>query len=1117
MTDHCAQPREESRPKAVGVAALVFVAACLTFPGLPSAGHPASALSEHVLDCDLDFNCGSDARLEVDNGLSAIVEVDWGAACHNAASSDIDPGYCDAITVSEGTYSIEIRRMPEDGPWYDPVEAVVSISSGQTVRINLTESLLSCLEPGPPTMSGPGVVDSGETYTVSWSLASSNAAVYELQESTDPSFAGATQLSLGANSASFTHTVTTPRTFYYRVRATVRCASSGTTYRSAWSESLNVHVIPPCARPDPPVLSGPSQVPGGEGYTINWTTTSGDDTYEWEESTDPGFAEVTRGTVQQASAAFSHVVSTTTTFYCRVRAFESCGGETLYSDWSDAHAVEVVAVSYESMVAGVAALPGAGSTEWRTYLSVHNLTSETASLTLTYRHGAGGVDQDWALAGGATVGWDDVVTSLFGVSGQSAGAVAVTSNRPLLVQARTYNDAPTGTFGQYLPGVSDPDYLEATEQGVLGQLRGAPSFRTNVGFVNPGSSPCDARITLFSEAGEQLGDPVTASVPAGGWKQVNDVFEQANATSPNLGYAIVEPTTPGGRVWAYASVVDGSSGDPTTVPVAVIAPSTSRFSSAATTVGAFGIAPVARPLQNVDAGDASAEPGVGNTKRGDGLFRHAKGFLPSASLSGEHTYMVAGIAATPGTAGTAWRSYLSVCNLTLELAGITLVYRDDSGSVTRSWELDGGAIVGWDDVVSELFGVASPSAGAVRVLSDQPVLVQARTYNDAAGGTFGQYLPGVSDPEYLVAGNKGVLGQIRGAPSFRTNVGFVNPGSSACEVLITLFSKTGEQLGSPLTTTVPAEGYKQVNDVFARAQAGSVDLGFATVEPTTQGGRVWAYASVVDASSGDPTTIPAVAADTGSQQGPDEITVLLPGDVPLTLVRIPAGTFMMGSPADEPGRWDREDLHQVTLTHEYYLGKYEVTQAQWQAVMGTNPSYFQSCGGSCPVEEVSWNDIAGPGGFVEQLNQYLGTDSFRLPTEAEWERAARAGSEAPFSFGDDMSCSLDTCSACALFALQMWWCGNAAGTTHPSGSKDPNAYGLYDMYGNVFEWVQDRFQYHLGTSPVTDPTGPLTGSSRVFRGGSWNFYARSCRSATRYYNAPDYRHYYPGFRLARSG
>ena len=248
----------------------------------------------------------------------------------------------------------------------------------------------------------------------------------------------------------------------------------------------------------------------------------------------------------------------------------------------------------------------------------------------------------------------------------------------------------------------------------------------------------------------------------------------------------------------------------------------------------------------------------------------------------------------------------------------------------------------------------------------------------------------------------------------------------------------------------------------------------------------------------------------------DEITVMLPGDVPLVMVRIPAGTFLMGSPEGERGNvFDNETQHQVTLTQDYYLGKTEVTQQQWEAVMGTPMP--TSCGSfgegdDFPVYCVTWEEIAGPGGFIEMLNEQLATTAFRLPTEAEWERGARAGTTTRFSHGDVLECG-DDCGACEVHDQYMWWCGNSPDTSQEVGQKLPNPFALFDMHGNVWEYVQDRYG-EFSTDPVTDPVGPDTGSDRVIRGGDWGGEANYSRSASRVSSSPIIPNQSSGFRLA---
>ena len=258
--------------------------------------------------------------------------------------------------------------------------------------------------------------------------------------------------------------------------------------------------------------------------------------------------------------------------------------------------------------------------------------------------------------------------------------------------------------------------------------------------------------------------------------------------------------------------------------------------------------------------------------------------------------------------------------------------------------------------------------------------------------------------------------------------------------------------------------------------------------------------------------------------GTETVIVLPGGAVNLTLTYIPPGTFMMGSPADERGRFSTEDLHAVTLTRGFYLGATEVTQAQWQAVMGTPPQLdcngglTSGVGPDYPVYCQSWNAIAGPGGFIATLNAHLGSTAYRLPTEAEWERAARAGTQTPFSFGDDVSCSVTECTSCDLYDEHMLWCGSETydAMAQPVGSRLANAFGLFDMHGNVNEFVQDWYQSQLGTAAATDPTGPTTTGWRTHRGGSWNSLGMGARSASRDCSTPTDWDHREGFRLART-
>jgi len=250
-----------------------------------------------------------------------------------------------------------------------------------------------------------------------------------------------------------------------------------------------------------------------------------------------------------------------------------------------------------------------------------------------------------------------------------------------------------------------------------------------------------------------------------------------------------------------------------------------------------------------------------------------------------------------------------------------------------------------------------------------------------------------------------------------------------------------------------------------------------------------------------------------------EFTVTLPGGVPLVLVRVPAGTFLMGAPEtdDWANHWERPQ-HQVTLTSDYLMGKYLVTQGQWKALMGTNPSYHDYCGDDCPVDHVSWNDIAAGGGFLERLNAHLaatgqaGAGALRLPTEAEWERAARGGTQTRFPFGDVSGCDWG-CLPCPEAEPYVWWCANSEESTRPVGSNRPNPYGLYDMHGNLWELLADWYG-DFTDGAQTDPKGPPDGVFRVIKGGAWKHELLSTRPSSRYGKTLVFRHDYVGFRVA---
>jgi formylglycine-generating enzyme required for sulfatase activity len=224
------------------------------------------------------------------------------------------------------------------------------------------------------------------------------------------------------------------------------------------------------------------------------------------------------------------------------------------------------------------------------------------------------------------------------------------------------------------------------------------------------------------------------------------------------------------------------------------------------------------------------------------------------------------------------------------------------------------------------------------------------------------------------------------------------------------------------------------------------------------------------------------------------LSIDLGSAIKMHFILIQPGSFLMGS---EAGRPDEKPVTKVTITKPFYLGKFEVTQEQWQAVMGTNGSYYT--GTNMPVEQVSWNDCQE---FIAKLKEKVNGYDFRLPTEAEWEYACRAGTTTEYSHGDGTTNLPD----------YAWFTANAARRTHPVGERKANPWGLHDIHGNIWEWCQDWYGPYSGAD-CTDPTGPTSGTTRVIRGGSWSHGARDLWSSFRLKFRSDFRFRSIGVRL----
>jgi len=299
------------------------------------------------------------------------------------------------------------------------------------------------------------------------------------------------------------------------------------------------------------------------------------------------------------------------------------------------------------------------------------------------------------------------------------------------------------------------------------------------------------------------------------------------------------------------------------------------------------------------------------------------------------------------------------------------------------------------------------------------------------------------------------------------------------------------------------------------------------VDGAPYGGTVIATSSTIpgaDTTTGEAWAC-SVSANDGVDTGPAAVVSVGVTPQEIThpgggqMIRIEAGTFEMGCTPGQSSCSSNETVHTVTLTHDFYLGVTEVTAAEYQSVIGSDPSDYTSCGTSCPVNNVSWHDVAA---YANALSAAEGLDDcftcsgstcttagdpytcngYRLPPEAEWEYAARGGEDLLYSGSD----TLDDVG---------WYNGNSGYNPHPVAQLDPNAWGLYDMSGNVWEWVWDRYSGYP-SAPTSDPAGPQSGSIRVLRGGSWNNDPVYARVASRGSNYPSNRYNKLGFRLTRT-
>ncbi len=833
------------------------------------------------------------------------------------------------------------------------------------------------------------------------------------------------------------------------------------------------------------------------------------------------------------------------------------------------------------LVPAIAHNAGIGGTQWRTDITAVNRSAATVTVVATYYSAAAPITRTVSLQPGATVEWANVAESLLGIppGTESQGILHLAADAPLAITSRTFNQSTTGTYGQYLPALTENDAILAGERAVVPHLKRGAGFRTNLGLVNLGEATAVAGISLHDGQGRQVGSTRTAGLEAGRWLQLSDVFGFCGAGDQPIAYAVLTVETGGGKVWAYASVVDNGTGDPTMIPVlraagAATAASASHGSeprplsvrldrqrlrpiesggdlariattpvtlttngfegsfpgtgwevlsngdtgwgasaeraaegsrsawcagggtapspsggnyppnlqtwlvygpfslASATAAGAdfshwtltepgydlfgwlvstdgetyhgyqtsgagatwqqvaFDFSSVSQvsvlgepqvwfaflfqsdgsaqyrgtwvddvrleavmscslgcsasapssatvggsvsfqgsatatgcagtPSYDWDFGDSSAHSSSSSsshtyaaegtytwklTVTADGASCTKSGTItvgsacslscsataPSTATAGSpvsfqgsatpsgcsgapawdwdfgdssahsssqnpsHTYaatgsfswrftatlggatcsrtgsiavgaasprqLVAAVAHNAGFGGSQWGTDVVAVNAGSASATVEAIFHADPTELRQTVVLEPGATREWRNVVESLFGqpASAEIQGTLELVTSVPIVVTARTYNQGAQGTFGQYLPAISGEGALTSGQVGVLPALKRNAAYRTNLGVLNLGESAVELRVKLYGAEGNQLGTEQAVFVPARRWLQRSDVFGFVGAGDQDLAYATIEVRTSGGKVWVYGSVVDNATGDPTTIPVL-------------------------------------------------------------------------------------------------------------------------------------------------------------------------------------------------------------------------------------------------------------------
>ena len=1019
-----------------------------------------------------------------------------------------------------------------------------------------------CTTPAAPVLSAPASSPTGQSYTVSWTATSPDPS-YQLQEATNAAFTGATTFTQTGTSKLFTHSPGGNTTYYYRVRALNGCG--GTTYNSAYSNTAPVQVTV-CTQPAAPGLVSPAagaKVPG-PSVTLTWSAVSGATSYDvhFGQGDPPWLANV-------AGTSRVVAVSEGQAYAWKIVAKNACGqAASAVRSFTVCSAPAAPVANFTWSPQGAAPgfptqqQPYVGQTVQLTDLSTNTPTVwawydfQEASVSYSVQNPT----HSWASSGAKNVRMNS--TNCQGTSGEVLKSVMVYPDaRPVTADfswapdPATRDVAITFTAAQGY-SLGDPTEFSWTFKDNNAAASGAVVTHT---FACGGG----VDVVLTARRGSYLGT-TTKTIAVGGasccpapaapvagfsWSPQGTAPGYPQQLQPYVGQqvSLTDQSTNSPTSWAWTGLPAGSTATaqnptavwttPGTYTVGLTASNCKGTSTAAT--HQIVVRQDIRPVDmRFDFGTSTSPIEPGYTRVVHTTAYSAAGGFGWASGTIDSRNRASGTDLSRDLNFGAEGTFLvdvpnGIYDVTV-ISGDQAAGHDQAGLFLEGVQLD-TITTARNQWVARTYHVAVADRQLTVLLRDLGgadkffsinalAVVTAATkrfdFGLADSPTAAGYVPVPNTLRHSAARGYGwltgtVSGRDRGTGTdLSRDINFSTLATFAVDLPNGEFDVTvrlgdmgagHDQMGVFLEGAYTSSLTTLVGQSEVRTYRTTVDDGQLTVLLDDLGGK--------DANV-------AITGLEVATVAPPEATVTLPGGIHLVLTRVPAGTFSMGSPSGERGRLAEEGpQHTVQLTRAYLIGKAEITQAQWQAVMGSNPASGAGVGPHLPVYEVTWNAIAGPGGFLEKLNQHLATTAqvgagmLRLPTEAEWENAARAGTATRFAFGDAASCD-DGCGSCLEAEEAMWWCGNAGSTNHVAASLEPNALGIFDTHGNVWEWVTDVWgPYSVGTQ--IDPTGPATGAYRVVRGGDSFGGTADCRAARREYQSPGSSAGNIGLRLAR--